>query len=108
DLERHLRDVGVLEPLEAAREAVAVDRLALQVGLHRRQVALEARHGILALADALHRGIAAADAEDRPAAALHLESERRGGRDGGGPRDRVGDARAETDARCGLRREHEL
>ena len=108
DLDRHLGDLRVLVPLEPAREPVAVHRLTREVGLHRRQVTLEARDRILAPADPLHRRVAASDAEDRPPAALHLERQRRRRRHRGVARDRVADPRSETDPLGRLRCEHEL
>ena len=70
--------LDVRQPLEPAREAVAVDGLAARgsactVG----EVALEARDRILRLADALHRRVAAADAEHGAPVALDLQRQRR-------------------------------
>ena len=108
DLDRHLLDVRVLEPLEAALEAVTIDGVTPEVGLHRRDIPGEARHRILRLADALHRGIAAADAEHGPAGALDPEGQRRRRRHGRVARDRVGHAGTEPDARRRPRGQHEL
>src|SRR5438552_11019304 len=108
DLDRDLRRLHALEPLEAAREAVAVDHLAAEVSLHGGEVALEGRDPVLALADALHRGVAATDAENGAAPALRLEGERGRRRHGRIARDRVRDAGAQADARGRLRRKHEL
>src|SRR5205823_12408974 len=108
DFDRDLRRLHALEPLEAAREAAAVHRLAAEVSLQGSEMALEAGDPVLALADALHGGVAAADTEDRTAPALGLEGERGRGRHGRIAGDRVGDAGAQVDARGRLRRQHEL
>src|SRR5213076_1071147 len=108
DFDRDLRRLHALEPLESAREAAAVHRLAAEVSLQGSEMALEAGDPVLAPADALHGGVAAADAEDRAAPALGLEGERGRGRYGRIAGDRVGDAGAQVDARGCLRRQHEL
>jgi hypothetical protein len=109
---RHLdRDLGhahLGQPLEPAREPVALDGVATQVRLQRRQMALEARDGIERLPDPLHRRVAATDAEHRASAALDLQRERRRRRHRRVARDGVRHSRPEADPRRRLRGQHEL
>ena len=72
NLHGYLRHLHPIEPLEAACETLPVNGLTTQISLHADEIALEAGDAILALADPLHRGIAATDPEDGTPLALRL------------------------------------
>ena len=80
-LDRHVRHVDAVEPLDAARGPVAVDRVTVEVGAEPLEVQLEVGGRRRLAADLGHRGVAAADADHEASAARHLDAERGGGGD---------------------------
>jgi len=107
DLDGHAREPG-RDPLDAARGAAALHRLAAEVRAQVEDIALERHDALGRPADLRERRVAAADAAEGAAAALDLERQRRGRGERGVARDGVRDARAEPDPRARARGEQEL
>lgn len=75
-LDRNVRDLAVVEPLDPTRAAVAFDLSAVQVGTQPFEVELEVGGGRRTPPDLRHRRISPPDAEDHAPATCDLQAQR--------------------------------